>query len=416
MASPVTRNSRLSLLRLGLTVSLTVACNPQFADPVLSTSGDDDPCANWTSSPTCEADRAHGCSMQPNPTGCRANEPGCPSQTCQGGDPFIRRAGRSLWLHDKPFRFVGINAWGVAWGLSWAPEECRYDAFATQDEALAQTFDALLAMGVSVARIWAFQSFAGTTGTDYSKLEKVVQYARRAGVRLILVLENMWKDCTQGDQRTDAWFKTGYAERYGLYSLSFPDYVQGLVTHFRDEPVVMAWEIMHEAGANDFAALDGFVVQMSTVIRQRDPNHLIMAGVNDGDSLATSRDGSPSNYASLHAHATIDLVDIHDFNVAGDSLGPSALGAQVIADSLGKPSVLGSLAVQLEDTSPTAFLQRASRISRKVDSAREHGFQGILVYDYVPGWQVPGTAFDARSEEPLAGAGGIIAKEVDGYR
>ena len=36
-------------------------------------------------------------------------------------------------------------------------------------------------------KIWAFQSYAGTSGTDYSSFERVVDAARRAGVRLIFL-------------------------------------------------------------------------------------------------------------------------------------------------------------------------------------------------------------------------------------
>ncbi len=57
-------------------------------------------------------------------------------------------------------------------------------------------------------------------------------------MRLILVLENHYADCTSGGARDDAWYASGYESPYGEYSLSYPEYVAGLVDHFRDEPTI----------------------------------------------------------------------------------------------------------------------------------------------------------------------------------
>ena len=70
------------------------------------------------------------------------NDPDCAPWQCASGDPFVRRVGASLVLRDQPFRFVGANAWGVAWG------GCSYGAFSSQDAALAQTFGDLSDMRV----------------------------------------------------------------------------------------------------------------------------------------------------------------------------------------------------------------------------------------------------------------------------
>ena len=52
---------------------------------------------------------------------------------------------------------------------------------------------------------------------------------------------------------------------------------------------------------------------MSSAIRASDPNHLIALGLDNGNSAATDRTGSPSSYERLHAHPAVDLVDAHDF-------------------------------------------------------------------------------------------------------
>jgi mannan endo-1,4-beta-mannosidase len=256
--------------------------------------------------------------------------------------------------------------------------------------------------------VWAFQSFCGATGTDYSALDQVVRFARAAGVRLIFVLENMRDDCSKG-KRDDSWFRSGYREPYGGYALSFPDFAQGLVAHFRDEPSILAWEIMHEAGGGDSAAMLDFATQMTTVVRSTDRNHLIVFGSDNGDSVATRIDGSPSAYSTLHGLDTVDMIDAQDFFAEESPMTPAVEASCRVAQSLHKPCFVGASAVSLSGTSTQAFSVRASQVSNKAQAALDAGFAGYLVYAFTPGWQNASFDFDARSNEPLAGGSGTLA-------
>lgn len=386
---------------LGIAV-LAAACDTHFADPVVGAAPDENPCAQWTTAQSCASDVDHGCTFQPNRVGCDPAE--CPAATCRDGDPFVRRAGRNLWLNDSPYRFIGVNAWGIAYS-----SDCRFGGFENQDQALARAFHDLASMRVSVLRFWAFQSFAGESGTDYAAFDRIVSSARRAGVRLIFVLENMHADCSRGGQRNDDWFRSGYASPYGGYALSLRDYATGLVQHFRDEPTVLAWELIHEASGSDFSAMDGFVSDMSNTIRTNDPNHLIIAGMNNGDSPATLADGPSSNYAALHAHPSVDMLDVHDFNTPGTPFTSLEFSNQAIGVALNKPTFVGAIGIILRDSSTEALLQRGNQIAAKLDAAFANGVAGALVYDYYPDWIGPGLSFDARSDDPLGGPNGVMA-------
>ena len=384
-----------------LVACLLLGCTTQYADPVLSAS---DTCAVWRTESDCAADTAHGCSVQPNDVGCRLNDPTCVPWQCGGTDPFVRRVGENLLLRDQPFRFVGADAWGVG----WADGGCQYSGFANQQSALDRTFGDLSDMRVQVLRAWAFQSFAGASGTDYSSLDRVVQYARAAGVRLIFVLENMNTDCSEGT-RDDSWFEGGYAQPYGGYALSLPDYARGLIAHFRDEPTVLAWEIMHEAGGKDAAAMLAFFSQMSELVRSEDANHLIILGTNNGDTPATTNVGSPPAYSQLQGLDTVDLIDVQDFSSPDDPVSASEQTDLGLSQALHKPCFIGASAISLDDTSASALSARATRFSSKIDGALDAGFAGFLVYAYTPNWQSPGLDFDGRQADPLAGPEGILA-------
>jgi hypothetical protein len=281
-----------------------------------------------------------------------------------------------------------------------------------QETALVRLFDDLVDLEITVAKIWAMQSYAGASGTDYGSFERVVAAARRAGVRLIFVLENQYEqDCSSGPPRDDTWYASGYASPYGDYALSLVDYARGLARHFRDEPTILAWQILHEGRTGDFDAMNQFTAVMSSVIRENDPNHLIVLGTDNGDSPATDRNGSPSNYARLHEHPAVDMLDAHDFH-ARDPL-PSAMAELAsIADSLGKPIFAGASATALANTTPAEFRERAEQVEAKLHAAFNAGYVGFLVYDYVPDWTEPTWSFDVRPEDPLAGPSGVLVRNA----
>ena len=69
------------------------------------------------------------------------------------------------------------------------------------------------------------------------------------------------------------WFREGYKKNY-------PPFVQDILTTFKNEPTIMAWNIGNELKAE--AASDllvGFMHTMAKKMREWDPNHLITTGM-----------------------------------------------------------------------------------------------------------------------------------------
>jgi mannan endo-1,4-beta-mannosidase len=395
---------------VGLFALAFVACGPEYVDPIERVPVQSaDACGEWLTESECLADAAHGCSFQPNAPGCKTTDPKCASGSCRSGDPFVRsRPAQGLWLLGQPYRFVGTVSWGIAWG-----SKCQVPGMPAQEAALERVFDDLVELKVTVLKIWAFQSYAAGSGSDYASFERVVAAARRAGVRLIFVLENQHEqDCTSGPPRNDSWYASGYASPYGEYALSLVDYARGLARHFRDEPTILAWEILHEGRTDDFDAMSAFTEEMSSVIRENDPNHLIVLGTDNGDSPATARSQSPSNYQRLHEHPAVDMLDAHDFAAPGTPLTDPMLELAAIASSLGKPIFAGATAVELVDSSAASFSQRAARVEAKLVAAFDAGYVGLLVYDYIPDWQDVTWSFDTRMEDPLAGPNGVLVRNA----
>jgi hypothetical protein len=269
-------------------------------------------------------------------------------------------------------------------------------------------------MHTTVLRFWAFQAYAGASGADFSHFDRLVEAARAAGVRLIPVLENMHVDCSSGITPDDTWFAGGYTRPYGSYVLSYRDYVTGLVAHFRDEPTIIAWELMHEAGGSDFTALESFAADMSALVRAAAPNQLLSLGLNNGGTPATSTEGDPSNYFRLQSHSELDLIDVHDFSAA-DALPAPLARCQVIAHALGKPIFAGATGLELNDTTAQSFQLRGQLMEQKLEAAFNANFRGFLLYDYLPGWTKAYLDFDSRASEPLAGPGGVLDQHAPKY-
>jgi hypothetical protein len=401
-------------VRIGPWIALTLAgvslgCGTDYRDPIVASN--DDPCAQWSDEISCRGDLAHQCAFEPNVVGCTSSDPDCPAGTCRGGVPFVRRSLGSLFLHDVPYRFVGA----VSWSLAGSGAGCRIPAPYTFETGVVKSFDELAVMRANVLKFWAFQSYAGPTGDDFTAFDRVVAEARRAGIRLVFVLENYWDDCTEGGQKTDAWFESGYRSPYGNYALSYADYVSKVVSHFANEPTVLAWEIMHEASGTDFTVLRQYVASTVAQIRELDGNHLVIVGLDGGYSEATSREGVNSNFQVLNDYG--DLVDIHDFDHPDAAVIPGLTEQASIARTLQTPWFLGAVAVDLSGETTEAYALRAQRMEAKI----LHSFEdtsslgiadgaGFLAYDYELGWTALGAQFDGRNGEPLAGAEGVIAR------
>jgi hypothetical protein len=103
-----------------------------------------------------------------------------------------------------------------------------------EDAELARLLDELVAStGARLLRTWAFARFTDG-GRDFSTLDRLIAAARARGLRLVLTLENEWRDCTDADATTSdgrkgaAWIAAHWAAGTdGFLVWSFYDLVPG---------------------------------------------------------------------------------------------------------------------------------------------------------------------------------------------
>ena len=356
------------------------------------------------------------------------------STACAGAeDDFVERAGRSFQVDGEPFRFVGFNLYDAAASDLYS---CSPRTRLTDDEL----DDAMTYMrdraGATVLRFWAYQTYTAG-GTDFSGVDRVIRAARRAGLRVVPVLEDGPGHCSTGERDVarsavdgDTWYTQGYKRPYGDARLSYRDYVRVVAEHYRDEPTVLAWMMMNEAETDarnqgDRTALADFALDIAGVIRSADRRHLITLGTQGNGAPGTSG----PDFTQIYGQAGLDFAEVHDWGRYGSDTAampggtsdgglPDAGSAECAARTapiacsfsaaaeLDKPLVVGEAGITATDAAGRS--RRAGLLAAKIDAAFAAGAAGYLVwhlnsaatdgYDIVP-------ADDDPAVEVLAGWG-----------
>jgi mannan endo-1,4-beta-mannosidase len=381
---------------LALTALLLLGCGPADLD-LLASVQQRDPCLGFTSERDCDANLALGCWYQPNEVGCRSTDASCQPGACRSGDPFVRRVERSFFLNGVPFRFAGVSSWALLPATS-----CSGVKVDERQAWLERAYDELVPGRTKVARFFAFQSAAGPSGKDFSLLDAAVRAARRAGVRLQLILEHASGGCSQGAERNDAWYTAGFRSPDGDYALSYQDYALAVAQHFRDEPTVLGYTLLQSLGVGSATpqSLQGFVSDMGERLHEVAPYQLVSLDLVWGRL-------SPEEYAGLQGLGVVDFVDIDDYDFADPSepVSPELLAA--IAP-LPKPAVIAEGAFELEGDDRASLERRAARASGRMAEWKSAGLSGALFWAYQPGWTAVSEEFDARADDPMLQPGGVL--------
>lgn len=383
-----------------LLAACTLGCGRQELD-LLVPAAEPDPCLPLSTRSACDERAALGCSFQPNPEGCRSDDPGCGPGTCSRGDAFVRRVERGFLLNGQSFRFAGVSSWGLL-----QPGACASVESDERERWLQAAFDDLVASRAKVARAFAFQGSAGASGTDFAFLDAAVTQARRAGVRLLLILEHADGGCSEGGPRNSAWYTTGYLNPDGGYAIAYRDYARALAERYRDEPTVLGYVLAQSLGAGVAAtALTGFVNDMGQLLHGVAPNQLVSLDLN----WQPRADSEVAEYRALQSLPVVDFVDIDDY-VFEESPGPLDPALLEVLSDIDKPVIVGEGAFGLEADDVEALTARAERARNRLQSWHEAGFAGALLWAYQPGWREVSEEFDARPSDPLLQPGGVLAR------
>lgn len=307
---------------------------------------------------------------QPNQTQPPAFQPPAAQPSSSG---FVRQSGTRLTLDGSEYRFVGVNIYGLA-------SDDEYNCGGNPDdpeEYVENIFSILEQKRVNAVRFWAFQSFSHD---DFAAIDRVVNAAKRHNIKLIPTLENHWHHCTEGGDKPSTWYSNPSAS-YG-YPLSFRQYVERIVTRYRNETTILMWQLMNEAESGNATALFEFTRDISTLIKSIDQNHLVNPG-----TLGTGQAGTnDQRYIDLHSLASVDIVEAHDYRREGEPLPGYPWDGNIdeidtiaadlaVSQQLNKPFFIGEAGIN----------ERSNRVQlfqAKMDAAFNNGTSGYLIWDF----------------------------------
>src|SRR5205823_7183124 len=170
---------------------------------------------------------------------------------------------------------------------------------------------------------WLYPDFTNG-GSDFSQFDALIASAHRYGIHLFPALEegNSWgivnTSCVhQRPAPNNAWYASGYLSPYAGFPLSYKQYVQTVVTRYRGESAIFAWQLMNEPRDGDApcdAAFYTFFSDMTSAIRGWDPNHLINSGTGTIYDPGFNCGTSPDTYRDIYSLPNNNFSEFHDYN------------------------------------------------------------------------------------------------------
>ncbi len=295
----------------------------------------------------------------------------------------MRRDGDHFVVDGRPWAFVGLNVYNAnSRSTCWYP---------MGDGELTAAFQR---SGATAMRAWFFQPLITTSASewDWAPFDETLATARRNGVRVIVTLGNQWGDCDRGAPADVEWYRDGYrtettSPNGRAMPTTYRDYVAAVVARYRDDPTVLAWQLINEpvpfaidgksCAVDASAVLVDFTVDVSSMIRSIDPHHLVTQGTIGSGQCGTAG----HEYERLVRAAQLDWCEYHDYDDPSAFPGDEWNGLGVrVAQCAGLPVVIGEQGLRVERVGTAA--QRAALVAAKLDSARSHGIDGYLAWGY----------------------------------
>lgn len=307
----------------------------------------------------------------------------------------------------KPFAFVGANLAAVQGGRNRG----RY----------RDTIEALAHDRLQVGRIWAFAEGPHDAGPwfredhlfragpggfieeSYQQLDRVLAAARAAGVRLIVSLANNWSDyggvpeylrwagvaeddpaAFYSDERVRALYREGVVKL-----LARTNSVTGVP--YRDDPTIFSWELINESVAETpeaRAARRSWIVEMARLVHERDPHHLVGAGM-QGYGGRDER----AEWIAVNRLAGVDYCDSHLYPQTSDRVESWQRLADYLDDRaqlarfvIGKPLVIGEFGVHTsgDDAARWLGMPRRELLAKLLARMADDGVDGALAWIYQP--------------------------------
>ena len=327
----------------------------------------------------------------------------------QPNTSFVSRCGPTVKLDQQPYRPIGVNIYNAN-----SRSQCWYDMVngTTLDDSLTA-----IGPGKNAIRAWFFQDLATANGQrDWTAFDHTLQVAQAHGVKVIATLGNQWADCEPlAGYKDTNWYSGGYKQPDPGGTVSYRAWVQEVAARYKDDPTILAWQLLNEpevlpqAGGDcgtvpestAYSLLSTFAEDASTAIKSADPNHLVSLGtIGSGQCGAQERD-----FKRLMSIPTLDLCEFHDYNQIDLVPGDQYNGLQRRIDDcnqLRKPLLVGELGI-IPNQVGGSLADRADTITSKLCAQLSAGVAGMLIWAWDKDGSLVGN-YDIGPNDPVLSA------------
>jgi len=314
-------------------------------------------------------------------------------QKFQKSSPFVIRRGPNLILENDTFHIIGVNDYGLAY---------------ENNNTIDQTFNQLHNAGVNTIRFWLFDDgdpngFQPNPGSynesRFKQADYVLFEAKKYNMKVIPVLVNNWTDYGGKDQYLKWVGINPSSDENAFYTDNqvtslFKQYISYIFsrnntyTHitYANDPTILGWDIMNEPRSTNQNAMNTWLIDIATYIKQHDPNHLVFAGTDVATSPAPYSDES----INLCNSPAIDICSIHLylFNSANNQPVYNSYDETIqfmqtqknYADKINKPLLLEEFGVG-QDTLPFGE-DPLSVMQQIINYSNQQGLSGFLVWNW----------------------------------
>lgn len=302
------------------------------------------------------------------------------------GPGFVYRDGTKLLLDGRPFRFTGLNIYNAN-----GRDNCAY-SLGYDDGSLGASLDAI-GSGQEAFRAWFFQDLATTERRrDWSAFDRTLSAARTRGLKVIVTLADQWGACDSGPSpavyKSDTWYRTGYRSTIQPGSTqTYRDWVAAIVTRYRDDPAILAWQLMNEAEVKSSRSasscspdaatiLKAWATDVARLVKSIDSRHLLSLGTMGGGQCGAVH----LEYKALHDIPQVDLCEYHDYSVdamPGDEWNGLAFRLKQCA-ALDKPLLVGEVGMK-----DMPLGTRGATFEKKFRAQFAAGVVGILPWAFI---------------------------------
>jgi mannan endo-1,4-beta-mannosidase len=265
---------------------------------------------------------------------------------------FVKTSGTAFTVDGKPFFVTGVNN--------------HYLTFGSKDEVI-RVLDDAVAMGANVVRtflqpvigsldgkvatIWNWRNGADASslgvGGAYllywdpheggmaindgpngmEKVDFLIAEAGKRHLRLVIAFLDFWA-YTGGAQQMRAWYKstdkTGFFFDDPRTKRDYRNWVSHVAQRvnpltelaYRDDPTIMAWELMNEGNARPEALRLAWTAEMSAYVKSLDPNHLVGSGHANVDPKLSDLTIPTVDFGTWHGYPLYYNLTVRQFNDA----------------------------------------------------------------------------------------------------